>query len=93
MHDRLGERLSTFLAMRKHHGRDESLYDPVLPHAVAYAKSVEDFSAVLTLDSWSHLEIGAKMLLSVVGVFYEPNAGGDLNIHHLRQFFAIVLIL
>lgn len=54
--------------MRENHGRDESLYDPVLPDAVAYAKSVEDFSAVLTLDSWSHLEIGAKMLLSVVGI-------------------------
>jgi D-lactate dehydrogenase (cytochrome) len=49
MHACLGERFSTVLAVREHHGRDESLYDPVLPDAVAYAKSVEDISAVLAL--------------------------------------------
>ncbi|MCK9815220.1 2-hydroxy-acid oxidase [Pseudomonas chlororaphis] len=49
MHACLGERFSTVLAVREHHGRDESLYDPVLPDAVAYATSVEDISAVLAL--------------------------------------------
>ncbi|PLP89519.1 2-hydroxy-acid oxidase [Pseudomonas sp. FFUP_PS_473] len=45
----LGERFSTAQAVREHHGRDESLYDPVLPDAVAYAHSVEDISAILKL--------------------------------------------
>lgn len=45
----LGERFSTARAVREHHGRDESLYDPVLPDAVAYAHSVEDISAILKL--------------------------------------------
>ena len=49
MHACLGERFNTVLAVREHHGRDESLYDPVLPDAVAYATSVEDISAVLAL--------------------------------------------
>ena len=47
--DLLGEHFSTAQAVREHHGRDESLYDPVLPDAVAYARSVEDISAILTL--------------------------------------------
>ncbi|MGF6094132.1 FAD-binding oxidoreductase [Pseudomonas sp. 18175] len=47
--ERLGEHFSTAQAVREHHGRDESLYDPVLPDAVAYARSVEDVSAILQL--------------------------------------------
>lgn len=47
--ERLGEHFSTAQAVREHHGRDESLYDPVLPDAVAYARSVEDISAILQL--------------------------------------------
>ena len=49
MHSLLGERFSTAMAVREHHGRDESLYDPVLPDAVAYAHSVEDICAILGL--------------------------------------------
>ena len=81
--------------MRENHGRDESLYDPVLPDAVAYAQSVEDFSAVLTLDSWSHLEIGAKMLLSVIGIFTnQPQAMiSTITTCDSFNYFATVLIL
>ncbi|OOV89179.1 FAD-binding oxidoreductase [Pseudomonas sp. MF4836] len=49
MHQLLGDRFSTATAVREHHGRDESLYDPVLPDAVAYAHSVDDISAILGL--------------------------------------------
>lgn len=35
----LGERFSTAQAVREHHGRDESMYDPVPPDAVAFAHS------------------------------------------------------
>ena len=34
-----GERCSTTLAMREHHGRDESSYDPMLPDADVFAHS------------------------------------------------------
>jgi len=40
-----GERFSTSLAMREHHGRDESSYDPMLPDAVVFAHSTEEVAA------------------------------------------------
>ncbi len=47
----LGERLSTTQAMREHHGRDESSYDPMLPDAVVFARTAEEVAAVVKLCS------------------------------------------
>src|SRR6476661_201459 len=44
-----GDRLSTTQAMREHHGRDESSYDPMLPDAVVFAQSSEEVAAAVTL--------------------------------------------
>ena len=44
-----GERLSTSQAMREHHGRDESFYDPMLPDAVVFAHSTEEVAAAVAL--------------------------------------------
>lgn len=44
-----GERLSTTHAMREHHGRDESSYDPMLPDAVVFAHSTEEVAAAVKL--------------------------------------------
>ncbi|WP_151449082.1 FAD-binding oxidoreductase [Lacisediminimonas profundi] len=44
-----GERLSTSKAMREHHGKDESSYDPMLPDAVVFAHSTEEVAAAVTL--------------------------------------------
>ncbi len=46
---RFGARLSTSHAMREHHGRDESSYDPMLPDAVVFAQSTEDVAAAVAL--------------------------------------------
>jgi len=46
-----GERCSTTLAMREHHGRDESSYDPMLPDAVVFAHSTEEVAAFVKLCS------------------------------------------
>ncbi len=46
-----GERLSTTQAMREHHGRDESSYDPMLPDAVVFAHSTDEVAAAVTLCS------------------------------------------
>lgn len=40
-----GDRFSTTQAMREHHGRDESSYDPMLPDAVVFAHSTEEVAA------------------------------------------------
>ncbi len=44
-----GDRFSTSQAMREHHGRDESSYDPMLPDAVVFAHSTEEVAAAVSL--------------------------------------------
>jgi len=45
----LGDRLSTALAVREQHGRDESYHAPVPPDAVAFVESTEEVSAVVKI--------------------------------------------
>ena len=44
-----GDRLSTSMAMREHHGRDESSYDPMLPDAVVFAHTSEEVASAVRL--------------------------------------------
>ena len=44
----LGDRLSTSPAVREHHGKDESFHRPVSPDAVAFVRSTEEVSAVVS---------------------------------------------
>ena len=44
-----GERVSTSDAVREHHGRDESPFDPQLPDAVVFARSTEDVQTAVKL--------------------------------------------
>jgi D-lactate dehydrogenase (cytochrome) len=44
-----GERVSTSDAVRAHHGRDESPFDPQLPDAVVFARSTEDVQTAVKL--------------------------------------------
>ena len=46
---RFADRVSTTQAMREHHGRDESSYDPMLPDAVVFAQNIDDVAAAVTL--------------------------------------------
>jgi D-lactate dehydrogenase (cytochrome) len=48
---RFGARFSTTDAVRAHHGRDESAFDPMLPDAVVFAHSTEEVAAIVTLCS------------------------------------------
>ncbi|HJU71793.1 MAG TPA: FAD-linked oxidase C-terminal domain-containing protein [Paucimonas sp.] len=43
------DRFSTSQAIREHHGRDESPYDPMLPDAVVFAQTTEEVAAAVTL--------------------------------------------
>ncbi|MBB3214579.1 D-lactate dehydrogenase (cytochrome) [Herbaspirillum sp. Sphag1AN] len=47
----LAERFSTSQAMREHHGRDESSYDPMLPDAVVFAHTTAEVASVIKLCS------------------------------------------
>ncbi|SDH96675.1 D-lactate dehydrogenase (cytochrome) [Paraburkholderia steynii] len=44
-----GERVSTSEAVRAHHGRDESPFDPQLPDAVVFAHNTEDVQSIVKL--------------------------------------------
>ncbi|MDY7577959.1 FAD-linked oxidase C-terminal domain-containing protein [Herbaspirillum sp. RTI4] len=44
-----GLRFSTAHAMREHHGRDESSYDPMLPDGVVFACSTEEVALIVKL--------------------------------------------
>ncbi|MCO5410287.1 FAD-binding oxidoreductase [Ralstonia mojiangensis] len=46
---RFGDRISTTEAVRAHHGRDESAYDPMLPDAVVFAQTTEEVAAIAKL--------------------------------------------
>lgn len=46
---RFGDRVSMSEAVRAHHGRDESAYDPMLPDAVVFAQTTEEVAAVAKL--------------------------------------------
>ncbi|HJV79725.1 FAD-binding oxidoreductase [Noviherbaspirillum sp.] len=45
------DRFSVSEAMRAHHGRDESSYDPMLPDAVVFAQTTEEVAEVVKLCS------------------------------------------
>ncbi len=47
--EKFAERISTSQAVREHHGRDESPFDPQLPDAVVFARSTEEVQAIVTL--------------------------------------------
>ncbi|GGC79782.1 FAD-binding oxidoreductase [Undibacterium terreum] len=51
----LEDRCSTSLAMREHHGSDESSYDPMLPDAVVFAQTTEEVAAIMQLCN--HYEV------------------------------------
>jgi D-lactate dehydrogenase (cytochrome) len=52
-----GERVSTAEAVRAHHGRDESRFDPQLPDAVVFAQSTEDVQTIVKLCARHHVPI------------------------------------
>ena len=54
---RFGEHLSTTHAMREHHGRDESAYDPVLPDMVLFAQDTDAVAAAVALCNEYHFPV------------------------------------
>ncbi len=49
LQEALGERVSNKTAVREHHGRDESPYDPELPDAVVFAQTTEEVATIVRL--------------------------------------------
>src|SRR5271155_3022897 len=49
LRQRLGDRLSTSAAVCEQHGKDESYHTPHAPDAVAFVRSTEEGSAIVSL--------------------------------------------
>lgn len=55
--ERFGERFTRAQAVRDHHGRDESSYDPAPPDAVIFAHSTDEVSAIVALCALHNVPI------------------------------------
>lgn len=53
----LGDRLSTSVAVREHHGHDESGFKPLPPDAVAFAQSTEEVSEIVKVCAQHNVPI------------------------------------
>ena len=86
----LGERVSTQAALREHHGRDESPFDPMLPDAVAFAHSTDEVSQIVKLCAKYNVPIipyGAGS--SLEGHLLAVEGGLSLDLSEMNQVVSI----
>ncbi|NYT43982.1 FAD-binding protein [Alcaligenaceae bacterium] len=86
----LGDRFTTSLPVRDHHGRDESIFPAMPPDAVAFARSTEDI--VQIVDACRHhgvpiVPYGAGS--SLEGHTLAAEGGLCLNVQQMDQIIAI----
>ena len=53
----LGDRFSTAIAVRSHHGRDESYHKPYDPDAVAFPETTEEVSEIVRICAAHHVPV------------------------------------
>ena len=84
------DRLSTAQAMREHHGRDESLYDPMLPDVVVFAHSTEEVAAAVRLCSMHEFPIIAYGTgTSLEGHVLALCGGVSIDLSQMNQIVAL----
>ena len=87
---RFGERLSTSHAMREHHGRDESSYDPMLPDAVIFAQSTDDVAAAVALCNEHCFPVIAYGTgTSLEGHILAVQGGLSIDLSQMNQIVAV----
>src|SRR5476649_1791623 len=84
------ERVSTTTAVREHHGRDESPFDPQLPDAVVFVTSTEEVQTVVRLCAEHNVPIipygnGS----SLEGHLLEVQGGVSIDMSGLNQVLSI----
>ncbi len=85
-----GERLSTAEAVRAHHGRDESAFDPRLPDAVVFAETTDEISATLRLCAEHAVPVipfGAGS--SLEGHILAVNGGVSMDLSRMNHILSI----
>jgi D-lactate dehydrogenase (cytochrome) len=85
-----GDRLSTTQAMREHHGRDESSYDPMLPDAVVFAhSSAEVAKAVALCNQYKFPVIAFGTGTSLEGHILALQGGLSIDVSQMNQVVAL----
>ena len=84
------DRLSTSMAMREHHGRDESSYDPMLPDAVVFAHTSEEVAAAVRLCNQHRFPIIAYGTgTSLEGHILALQGGLSIDLSQMNQVVAV----
>jgi len=85
-----GDRLSTSMAMREHHGRDESSYDPMLPDAVVFAHTSDEVaSAVRLCNQYRFPVIAYGTGTSLEGHILALQGGLSVDLSQMNQVVAV----
>ena len=84
------DRFSTTQAMREHHGRDESPYDPMPPDAVVFAQTTEEVAQVVKLCSSYEVPIIAYGAgTSLEGHILALRGGVTIDLSQMNQVLAV----
>ena len=87
---RFGERLSTALAVRQQHGRDESPFDVPPPAAVVFAESTEDVAEVVQLAAQHEVPvIPFGVGSSLEGHLLAVQGGISLDVSRMNRVLAV----
>ena len=87
---RFADRLSTTQAMREHHGRDESSYDPMLPDAVVFAQNIDDVAAAVALcNQYRFPVIAYGTGTSLEGHILAVQGGLSIDLSQMNQVVAL----
>jgi D-lactate dehydrogenase (cytochrome) len=85
-----GERFSIRQAVRDHHGRDESFYDPMPPDAVLYAQSTEEVAEAVKLCASHEIPVIAYGAgTSLEGHVLAINGGLTIDLSQMNQLVAL----
>lgn len=90
MSERFGDRFSLARAVREHHGRDESRFEPPLPDGVLFAESTDDVAAAVALCREHGVPVipfGAGS--SVEGQLIAVRGGLSLDVSRMNAVLAI----
>jgi D-lactate dehydrogenase (cytochrome) len=87
---RFGERFTTGLAVRDHHGRDESAYAPMPPDAVVFVQSTQEVAALVQACAAHRVPLiafGAGS--SLEGQILAPRGGVCADLSRMQRILAI----
>jgi len=83
-------RFTTVQAMREHHGKDESFYDPMLPDAVVFVQTSEEVAQVVQLCSNHDVPVIAYGTgTSLEGHVLAPQGGVTIDLSRMSTVISI----